>query len=320
MNTWLIIGVVALVLGPVLIGIGVRHERKGNEPPQLVQHGYLALVLGAFILLVQLFSIAAAMLVFVVISGVIWVMDRYVWAKKRTAALAPDWVEYGRSFFPVILVVFVLRSFIVEPFQIPSSSMRPGLVVGDFILVNKFAYGVRLPIINNVVVPVGSPQHGDVMVFSYPENPSISYIKRVIGLPGDTVTYKGKRLTVNGVPVKTEAAGEHLYFEQSVEPIVNQQFSETYGKHTYKTLEVPQQPEFDLSNISDFPYRENCRYADNEFTCKIPQGQYFMMGDNRDHSADSRYWGFVPEKYVIGKAFLIWLNIKQLGRTGTLIR
>lgn len=320
MSTWLLIATAALILGPILIIIGAKQARKGDDPPQLVQHGYLALVLGAFILLVQYFSISAAMLVFVLVSGVIWVLDRFVWAKKRTAALAPDWVEYGRSFFPVILAVFVLRSFLVEPFQIPSSSMRPGLVVGDFILVNKFSYGVRTPIINNVLIPVGKPEHGDVMVFSYPENPSISYIKRVVGLPGDEISYKGKRLTVNGQEVKTESAGEHIYFENGDEPVFNRQYTETLGTHRYQVLEVPQQPPFDLSRISDFPYRENCRYDGGGFTCKVPQGHYFMMGDNRDHSADGRYWGFVPDQYVIGKAFLVWLNIKQLGRIGTTIQ
>lgn len=321
MNIWLLLGVAALILGPVMIGIGAKQERTTNEPPQWVQNGYLAVVIGGFILLVQFFSIAAAMLIFVLLSGAIWCGERLVWKKKRAAGVRmPDWIEYGYSFFPIILVVFVLRSFVAEPFQIPSSSMRPGLVVGDFILVNKFAYGIRTPIINNVLIPVGSPQHGDVMVFNFPENPSINYIKRVIGLPGDTISYQGKRLTVNGVPVKTEAAGDHLYFEQSVEPVINRQFTETYGAHNYHTLEMPQQPAFDLAKISDFPYRENCRYDDVGFTCKVPEGHYFMMGDNRDHSADSRYWGFVPEKYVVGKAFLVWLNIKELSRVGTLIR
>lgn len=320
MNIWLIVGIAALVLGPLLIRFGAGHERKNNEPPQMVQHGYLALVIGLFVVLVQFFSIAAAMLVFVLVSGVIWFMERLVWRKKRAGKPMPDWTEYGYSFFPIILVVFVLRSFVAEPFQIPSSSMRPGLVVGDFILVNKFAYGVRTPILNNVLIPVGSPQHGDVMVFNFPENPSINYIKRVIGLPGDTISYQGKRLTVNGKPVKTDAAGEHLYFEQSVEPVINRQFTETFGAHNYNTLEVPQQPAYALSNVADFPYRENCRYDDGGFTCKVPAGHYFMMGDNRDHSADSRYWGFVPEKYVVGKAFLVWLNIRQLSRVGTFIR
>lgn len=320
MFDWLLVGVAMLILGPVMIVIGAKGERKNNEPPQLVQYGYLALVIGAFVLLVQFFSITAAMLAFVLATGVVWALDRFMLAKKRGDVRPADWVEYSRGLFPVILAVFVLRSFLVEPFQIPSSSMRPGLVVGDFILVNKFSYGVRAPILNNVLVPVGTPQHGDVMVFSYPENPSISYIKRVIGLPGDTVSYQGKRLTVNGKPVRTEAAGEHLYFEQSVEPVINRQFRETLGAHDYHTLEVPEQPPFDLSKISDFPYRENCRYDDEAFTCKVPEGHYFMMGDNRDHSADSRYWGFVPDKYVVGKAFLVWLNIRQPGRIGTSIR
>lgn len=320
MNIWLVVGIAALVFGPLLIHFGAGRERKNNEPPQMVQHGYLALVIGLFVVLVQFFSIAAAMLVFVLVSGVIWFMERLVWRKKRAGKPMPDWTEYGYSFFPIILVVFVLRSFVAEPFQIPSSSMRPGLVVGDFILVNKFAYGVRIPILNNVLIPVGSPQHGDVMVFNFPENPSINYIKRVIGLPGDTVSYQGKRLTVNGNPVKTEAAGDHMYFEQSVEPVINRQFTETFGIHNYNTLEVPQQPAYALSNVADFPYRENCRYDDGGFTCKVPEGQYFMMGDNRDHSADSRYWGFVPEKYVVGKAFLVWLNIRQPSRVGTFIR
>ncbi len=320
MNTWFLLGVAALILGPVLIKAGAGRERKNNEPPQMVQYGYLAVVIGAFTLLVQFFSIAAAMLVFVAVSGAIWSWDRFVSAKKRGGTPPADWVEYGCGFFPVILVVFVLRSFLVEPFQIPSSSMRPGLVVGDFILVNKFSYGIRTPVINNVLIPVGKPQHGDVMVFNFPENPSINYIKRVIGLPGDTVSYRNKRLTVNGQPVKTEAAGEHLYFEQSVQPVINRQFTETLGSHTYNTLEVPARAAFDLSKIADFPYRENCRYDDDSFTCKVPEGHYFMLGDNRDHSADGRYWGFVADKYVVGKAFLVWMNIKQAGRIGTSIR
>lgn len=320
MNKWLLIGFIALFLGPVMIAYGAKQERKGNEPPQWVQNGYLAIVIGAFVLLVQFFSIAAAMLCFVLVSGFVWAMDKLVWKKKRGEARMPDWVEYGCGFFPVILVVFVLRSFVVEPFQIPSSSMRPGLVVGDFILVNKFSYGVRLPIINNVLVPVGSPQHGDVMVFNYPENPAINYIKRVVGLPGDVVEYKNKRLTINGVALKSEYKGNHQYFEQSVMPVMNNMYQEVNGEHTYQTLEVSRKLPVDLGQVADFNYRENCHYDEAGFTCTVPEGQYFMMGDNRDHSADSRYWGFVEDKYVVGKAFLVWLNISQLGRVGTLIR
>ncbi|MBM3115516.1 signal peptidase I [Jeongeupia naejangsanensis] len=315
---WYVIGVILLILGPALIGLGAKHERKNNEPPQLVQYGFLSAIVGAFILLVQLFSIAAALLIFVLVTGVVWLLDKFVLAKKRGEARPSDWVEYARGFFPVILAVFLLRSFLVEPYQIPSSSMRPGLVVGDFILVNKFAYGIRMPILNNVVVQVGKPQPGDVMVFNYPEKPSIDYIKRVIGTPGDTIEYRSKKLTVNGKPVPTDSAGQ-LQYAEGVYLIDNQQFTEKLGEHVYNTLQMDV-PEVNLAEVRDFPFRENCRYDDEGFSCKVPDGYYFMMGDNRDHSADSRYWGFVPDKYIVGKAFLVWFNFKQLNRIGTKIQ
>ncbi|WP_028450849.1 MULTISPECIES: signal peptidase I [Chitinibacter] len=317
---WLLLGVALLILGPVLIGAGAKHERKGKEPPQLVQYGYLALVVGLFVLMVQFLSISTAMLLFVLITGVVWALDKFVLQKKRGDAQVEDWVEYGRGFFPVILVVFLLRSFLIEPFQIPSSSMRPGLIVGDFILVNKYAYGLRLPVTNSVVVPVGTPQHGDVMVFNYPVNPSVNYIKRVIGLPGDTIEYRNKKLTVNGVAVPTDSVGEHTYVEQGVYQIKNAQFTEKLGEHVYATLNMPEAPVLSLSEVADFPGRENCRYDESGFTCKVPAGQYFAMGDNRDHSADSRYWGFVDDKYIVGKAFLIWMNFGHLNRIGSLIK
>ncbi|WP_288841931.1 signal peptidase I [uncultured Deefgea sp.] len=317
---WLVIGILSLVLGPVLILAGAKHERKNNEPPQLVQYGYLLAVVGLFILLVQFFSISAAMLIFVVLTGVVWAMDKLVWGKTRGDQQVADWVEYARGFFPVILAVFVLRSFIVEPFQIPSSSMRPGLVVGDFILVNKFAYGLRLPILNKVVVPVGEPQHGDVMVFDYPNNPKIQYIKRVIGLPGDVVEYQGKKLTVNGQVVKTTADGEHQYVENGVYLVNNQQFIEQQGGKQYKTLNMAEVPALNLREVADFPFRENCSYDESGFKCTVPEGQYFTMGDNRDHSADSRYWGFVPSDHIVGKAFFVWMNFKHFDRIGTAIK
>ncbi|WP_410497978.1 signal peptidase I [Chitinibacter sp. S2-10] len=317
---WLLMGVVLLVLGPILIGAGAKHERKGNEPPQLVQYGYLSIVVGLFILLVQFLSIGTAMLVFVLITGVVWILDKWRWQKSRGDQPVADWIEYGRGFFPVILVVFLLRSFLVEPFQIPSSSMRPGLVVGDFILVNKYAYGLRLPVTNHVFVPVGKPEHGDVMVFNYPVNPQINYIKRVVGLPGDTVEYRNKKLSVNGLPVPTEIAGEHNYTEQGIYEVRNLQFTEAMGSHRFHTLNMADTPTLSLSEVGDFPGRENCRYDESGFVCKVPENQYFAMGDNRDHSADSRYWGFVDDKYVVGKAFFIWMNFKYLDRIGTLIK
>jgi signal peptidase I len=317
---WLLIGVVLLILGPVLIGAGAKHERKGTEPPQLVQYGYLSIVVGVFILMVQFLSISTAMLVFALITGVVWGLDKLVWQKKRGQQPVADWVEYGRGFFPVILVVFLLRSFLVEPFQIPSSSMRPGLIVGDFILVNKYAFGLRLPVTNEVVIPVGKPEHGDVMVFNYPVNPQVNYIKRVVGLPGDTIEYRNKKLTVNGQAVPIVSAGEHSYIEQGVYEVRNLQFTEKMGSHQFNTLNMADTPTLSLSEVGDFPGRENCRYDESGFVCKVPANQYFTMGDNRDHSADSRYWGFVDDRYVVGKAFLIWMNFKHLDRVGTMIR
>ncbi|XLM22102.1 signal peptidase I, partial [Chromobacterium piscinae] len=186
-----------------MILLGGKKQEGAKDWPQSVQWGYLALVIGGFGFLSNYMSFTAVMLVFVVITGAVWALDKWLLAKKRAAsgAEAGHFVDYSRGFFPVILVVFVLRSFLVEPFQIPSSSMRPGLVVGDFILVNKFAYGIRVPVLNNVLIPVGQVKHGDVVVFNYPPNPKINYIKRVIGLPGDTVEYRNKRLTVNGKPL-----------------------------------------------------------------------------------------------------------------------
>lgn len=317
---WYLIGAIVTLLGPVMIALGNKQPRTGTEAPQLVQYGYLFAIVGVFILLVQLFSIPGAMLIFVALTGAVWALDKFKLSKARGDKQPADWVEYGRGFFPVILVVFLLRSFVVEPYQIPSSSMRPGLVVGDFILVNKFSYGLRVPILNNVAVPVGHPEHGDVMVFNYPENPSINFIKRVIGLPGDTVEYRHKQLTINGKAVPTSDAGQLEYVEDGQRLERNNQFRETQGPHTYNTLQAIGNPPYVmLSEVRDFPFRENCRYDDDGFSCKVPDGYFFMMGDNRDHSADSRYWGFVPDKYVVGKAFLVWFNLHDLGRIGTVI-
>lgn len=279
-------------------------------------------MIGGFGLLSDYMSFTAVMLVFVVITGAVWALDKWMLAKKRAASGAQPghFVDYSRGFFPVILVVFVLRSFLVEPFQIPSSSMRPGLVVGDFILVNKFTYGIRVPVLNNVLVPVNQVKHGDVVVFNYPPNPKVNYIKRVIGLPGDTVEYRNKRLTVNGKPLTDVEDGTYDYIEQGLAQITAQRFRESQGGKTYHVLNNAEAPVVALSQVQDFPYRDNCRYDDDGFVCKVPQGNYFMMGDNRDNSSDGRYWGFVDDKLMVGKAFMIWMNFTQLSRIGTQIQ
>jgi signal peptidase I len=221
--------------------------------------------------------------------------------KLRTA---PGWLEFPASFFPVIAVVFGLRSFVVEPFKIPSGSMIPTLLVGDFILVNKFSYGVRLPVVNKKIVDVGSPKRGDVMVFRYPVDPSYDYIKRVIGVPGDRISYRNKRLIINGVAVPTVPAADYLHKDRAV---YSKQFVETIDGRQHKMLNDDER-DLLINPITRFPYFENCLYNNAGVDCTVPPGHYFMMGDNRDNSLDSRFWGFVPEENIVGKAFGIWMS------------
>jgi signal peptidase I len=253
-------------------------------------------------------NFALILFVLTVVTGAVALADRWFLAKRRPAhAPEPWWIEYPKSFFPVLLIVFLLRSFVAEPFKIPSSSMRPTLEVGDFILVNKFAYGIRLPIIEKKIIPTGEPQRGDVVVFRYPVNPSQDFIKRVIGLPGDQVVYLDKKLTVNGGPLPQTQDGTYGYLE-GLTYVMTERLSERSGKHEYTIAVNPAaQPVYPL-NVRSFPGKENCVYNDRGFSCKVPPGNYLMMGDNRDNSDDSRYWGFVPDDHIRGKAFFIWFN------------
>jgi signal peptidase I len=294
-------------------------------------------------------NFALILFVLVILTGVAWVADKLVFLPKRRraaeAAVAefdrqqarvgerfadenaaqtrarlrddklrqPWWLEYSASFFPVILVVFVVRSFVVEPFKIPSGSMVPTLLVGDFILVNKFEYGIRLPITNTKITEGRAPSRGDVVVFRYPKDESVDYIKRVIGLPGDLVEYQDKKLTVNGKPVPETALSDYLDEERLG---YAKQFAEDLNGRKNAVLNNPAVPPF-IVGAEDFPYRDNCTYNARGVICKVPPGNYFMMGDNRDNSADSRYWGFVPDRNIVGRAFFIWMNFSDLRRIGS---
>lgn len=287
---------------------------------------------------------ALILFVLLVITGIVWALDFFVLRAKRRAhavaamaaadaslvGLNPDmagrirqdaydkanrapwWVEYCVSFFPVILFVFVLRSFIVEPFRIPSGSMLPTLQNGDLILVNKFQYGVRLPVIDRKIIEVGQPDRGDVVVFRYPVDPSIDYIKRIVGLPGDIVEYRDKVLRINGQVVPVTRDGD--YFEPDRTTYIPR-YREVLGERANDIL-VNLQARQDLMPITHFPYRENCEYSGNGIRCQVPEDHYFVMGDNRDNSLDSRYWGFVPNDYLVGRAFFIWMNFSEPSRIG----
>jgi len=255
-----------------------------------------------------------------VATGGIWLLDRFMLAKKRVEGIAePWWVEYAKSFFPVILIVFAIRSFLVEPFKIPSGSMIPTLQVGDFILVNKFTYGIRLPIVNRKLVQVNDPQRGDVMVFHYPENPSLDYIKRVVAVSGDSVEYRDKRLWINGVEQPQQPDGDYNYVETGLNFVHTEKRRETLGGREHAMLVNPEVPTLRLDSVAEFKGRENCVYGRESARCKVPEGHYFMLGDNRDNSRDSRYWGFVPDNQIVGKAFFIWMNFSDLKRIGLAI-
>ena len=275
------------------------------------------------------FDFALLLVALTAVTGVVWLIDKLLLAgarerraetlkamtalsqeerdaRARHALQEPIAVEYARSFFPVLLLILLFRSFIAEPFKIPSGSMMPTLLVGDFILVNKFAYGLRLPVLNKKILAIGEPERGDVFVFRYPENPKEDYIKRVIGLPGDEITYQNKVLYVNGVEVPETEAG--LYTGPS-EP----------GRRM-DGARVKQEKLGDVEHrIMEFPQA----YVGHEGSWTVPAGHYFAMGDNRDNSADSRFWGFVPEQNLVGKAFVIWMNWNggiDFSRIGTVIR
>jgi signal peptidase I len=267
-------------------------------------------------------NFALIMFVALLITGSVWLYDHFFGKKGRAAeAKEPMLVEYSKSFFPVILAVFLLRSFLVEPFKIPSGSMMPTLLVGDFILVNKHTYGIRLPVINVKVFDVNQPKPGDVMVFRYPRDPSLDYIKRVVGIPGDTVGYHNKRLTINGKPLPMKEQGSYSYVASGLNYISATTYSETLGEHVHDALVQPEAPSVYPNQVDgQFPYRKNCVYNEDGFTCTVPPGYYFMMGDNRDSSNDSRYWGFVPDRNIVGKAFMIWWNFDDFKRIGRMIK
>jgi signal peptidase I len=277
-------------------------------------------------------TFALILVILTFVTGIVWVIDKLKWGPARTAArqAAQDQAEIGldektlakihpenviienaRSLFPVIAVVFVLRSFLYEPFQIPSGSMMPTLLIGDFILVEKFSYGVKEPVWQNTLIPVGEPKRGDVAVFKYPEDQRVDFIKRVVGLPGDRIVYKDKQLYL--IPAcEKDDCGNYKALDMQLlgtekftdEPSMMQVYSEILGEVSHQVIVNPNRRD----HTGYYYQQKDVRTYEYEWV--VPEGNYFVMGDNRDNSKDSRYWGFVPEKNLVGKAVATWISFE----------
>lgn len=294
-------------------------------------------------------NFSLVLLLLTIVCGVLWVLERFLWAPQRLRKAKeeadkfaeanreainhgvisvigesqamyerlvkqPKWLEWTAGLFPVILFVFILRSFIVEPFRIPSGSMLPTIHAGDFILVNKFEHGLRFPVLNWEITKGKELERGEIVVFKYPVDRNVDFIKRVVGLPGDDIRYINKVLYVNGVRQAEVADG--TFFDEDTYKTLNQ-YKENLEGVEHRILKDPMMAS-QARPIRQFPYLEQCAYSLGNMACKVPEGYYFMMGDNRDNSADSRFWGFVPREDIVGRAFFIWLNLSDFSRIGSI--
>ncbi len=318
-----------------------------------VLYGLLAVFLGGWYFGKWSGNFSLLLLILTTVTFAYWLAERFVFAPRRYRAAAnleqqdaarrvdlarqgitkvddnvaharealltqPWWLDWTAGLFPVILVVFLLRSFLFEPFKIPSGSMIPTLLIGDLILVNKFHYGVRLPVVNRKVIANHDPQRGDVMVFRYPKDTSVDYIKRVVGVPGDEISFRNQQLYVNGVAAPMRQIPPPGFYDED-QKLYFPEYAEKLGEVEHHILLNVKRgsPFYGSEDGRTFPFRENCRYSAEGVTCKVPAGHYFMMGDNRDNSEDSRFWGFVPDENIVGKAFFVWMNFGSLKRIGS---
>jgi len=237
---------------------------------------------------------SAVLVILTLVSGLVWLFGVLFFVDKKNRddngiLVLPAVVDFARSFFPIFFIVLILRSFIVEPFKIPSASMMPTLLIGDFILVNKYDYGIRLPVLNTKIIENKTPERGDIVVFRYPVDPSIPFIKRIVGLPGDKFKYQDKILTINGDPVEQVEIGDYRAVGSGKMMDGAMLNIELLENAEHEILRMPLRPSQNVEGI-------------------VPKGHYFVLGDNRDNSKDSRYWGYVPDENLVGRAFMIWMN------------
>lgn len=325
--SFLVSGCVLLFLSIVLFFMSDKTEpiEEGRLPP-MVDWSLLLLLLSVFCLLSEHYTFIAVFLFMTIITGITYIIY-HVYRKPQKAVIETlsIWhvIDYFKGFFWIFAILFVIRAFVVDLSIIPSSSMRPGLVVGDFVLVNKFVYGIKLPISNKTLLKNKSVDRGDVVVFDFPLNRSIQYVKRVIGIPGDIVEFSNKNLIINGEKMNKQLLGETQYFENSYNipdysEVQVQEFRQNIKGKEFNIYEIADRPTLLVGHVkSEHPCTAK---NNNEMVCKVPEGKYFVLGDNRDNSEDGRYWGFVDERDIQGKAFFIWMNLKELERIGTQVK
>lgn len=317
LSKWFYLGAISVVIGAFLIFMA-----RGQNKSKRMENGYFLLILGFVGVISEWTDFATVLFIFVIIASIVLVIDKLFLISTREAVTPKQhYVYYAREFFPVVLGVWVLRAFLFEAYQIPSSSMRPDLTVGDFILVNKFNYGIREPFTNKVLIKIDEVKRGDVIVFKDQQVKNRDLIKRVVGVGGDRIEYQNKRLTINGAELKYTPDGTYTYSENYPEvgnfTFYNEKFIEDLTGVKHPIITYDQVPSLNVENVINFPNKSNCIYVnDNGFSCTVPQGEYFMMGDNRDNSADSRYWGFVPNKDILGKAIYVIINLHDFKRIG----
>ena len=298
---------------------------EGQKLPALIDWSFLLAILAVFCLLSEFFSFNTVFLLMSLFTGVaytVYYFNPLPYQEAYSYLSVWHFVYYLKGFFLIFLAIFVIRSFVIDLRIIPSSSMRPGLIVGDFVLVNKYHYGLRLPITNRMLLRRHTVARGDVIVFDYPINPKVQYVKRVVGIPGDEVIFRHKELVINGQVISKIPLGTTSYLENSYEvkhpyQIQVERYRQILGSHQFDIFEIPSRPTLEKDSVrADHP----CQLLKDGMRCHITAGHYLVLGDNRDNSEDSRYWGFVSDDNIQGKPFLVWMNFKQFSRIGTRVQ
>jgi signal peptidase I len=312
LSKWFYLGVIAVIIGVVLIVLA-KQQIKSKK----MENGYFLLIIGMVGIISEWTDFATVLFIFVLISGSILLLVRLSIIKDSQQK--SHYVYYSKEFFPIVLVVWLVRGFLFEAYQIPTSSMRPDLTVGDFILVNKYAYGIREPFTNKAIFDIDQVKRGDVIVFKDQQVKNRDLIKRVVAIGGDNIHYKNKKLIINGVELNYIATESYTYSEEvpnmGTIQFINQVYIEDLFGVKHPIITWDRLPSLDMGSVIDFKGKQNCNYISNdEFICNVPMGEYFAMGDNRDNSLDSRYWGFVPNNALLGKAIYVLFNFKEKNR------